>query len=247
MSLLAHTKATELEVLSVPEPEWTKSWHPVSHARCFHVLKETAQTFDLTIRKKDYSLSKDGAKLFGSWVVGEENEIAQAIVFRNSLDKTMSFGIVVGTHAFVCDNLAFSGDFVEFRKHTSGMDDKELQRVVSNGFDIILPKMERFQQWHEALHEVKLIPSKMKELCYNAVIEGVIKKTKIQDFNRLLFGNDETEAIYNSRELFGFHGANTQILRDSNMAYFHNSERQMHLHKFINDKYGKFLPIINEN
>ena len=240
---LSGTRATEIDVFAVPEPEWTETWHPIKHSRCIDVLNTTVQLHNLNVVKREYSLSKDKTKMFGSWAIKSNEDIAQTIVFRNSLNKEFAFGIAAGTHAFVCDNLAFSGEFVEFRKHTKGMNDSELERVVANGFEIILPRMEKFQQWHLALHEVRLIPAKMKELCYDALVEGILPKTKVEKFNTLLFGGKEVESAYNSRELFGFHGANTQLIRDTRMTT--SGYRQEQLHRFIENRYGKLLPLMN--
>lgn len=245
MALTAHSNSRipEEQVLAVPEPAWTNTWHPISHKRCVKALEEVVKTYKLEVAKKEYSLSKDGFKCFGSWALGngkDKTDISQSIVFRNSTNKYFSFGLAAGSHAWVCDNLAFSGEFVEFRRHTSGMNDEELGRVIANGMEIILPRMKSFQKWHESLHEVKLIPPKMKELCYIAIVKEVIPKRQINEFDKLLF---EENPVYNNRELFGFHGACTQLYRDKSMVT--TDGRQKVLFDFIEEKYGKLLPSAN--
>lgn len=42
---------------------------------------------------------------------------------RNSIDKTLSAAVCVGSRVFVCDNLAFSGEKILTKKHTGTIED----------------------------------------------------------------------------------------------------------------------------
>jgi len=46
-----------------------------------------------------------------------EENIKVAIGIRNSYDKSMSSGLVVGSTVIVCDNLMFVGDIKVMREH----------------------------------------------------------------------------------------------------------------------------------
>ena len=67
-----NNRALEPEVLSIPEPPFTKSWHPISHARLIHTLERAVENEGLVIADRHYSLSVSGDKVFGNWVLTGE-------------------------------------------------------------------------------------------------------------------------------------------------------------------------------
>lgn len=70
----------------------------------------------------------------------------------------MATGITAGTRVFVCDNLAFSGEFVEFRKHTKGLVYDELEFMAYRAMKKMVANLTRFQAQHEA---EKLLPHRV--------------------------------------------------------------------------------------
>ena len=66
--LVAHSttkRCAEYEVLAVPEPEFTSSWHPVSHGKVINMLENSLASDQLSISNREYSLSENGKKMFG--------------------------------------------------------------------------------------------------------------------------------------------------------------------------------------
>ncbi len=234
-------RCTEADVRNVPEPEWTDTWHPISHARCIDTIENALSNkgLFLKLQKTEYSLSKDGKQCYSTLVLGNgSKELSQTLIWRNALNKYFSFGICGGTHAWACSNLQMFGEFVEFRKHTSGMDDTELLRVVSKGIDVIYPKIAAYRVWHLALHNIKFTSENAKALAYEAFQEGIISRSKFTEFHNLLFGE---QAKYNPHELYGFHGTCTQLMRDMRMSGGF-VERQQKLMTFINQRFSTRLP-----
>jgi len=235
-------RSEELAVAGIPEPVWTDTWHPISHKRCIENLTSVFDHMNLPVIRKDYSLSKDNNQVFASWVLDkrEIDGLSPTVIWRNSTDKQFPFGIAGGTHTFICSNLAFTADsFLEFRKHTKGMDDGELYRVMLSGVEKILPLTDSFSKWHLSLHDVKLSYGEMKELAYDAIINEVVSRRKVNQFNEMLFGEQPS---YTWNELHGFHGACTELMRDTNMT--NSMSRQASLFSFISERYGKYLPEI---
>jgi hypothetical protein len=75
-------------------------------------------------------------KMFGLLEVNHDFDgIRFAIGLRNANDKSMRLGMVAGYRVFVCDNLAFNGDFNPLlAKHSKNLD---LIESVSMGVDRI--------------------------------------------------------------------------------------------------------------
>ncbi len=116
------------QLLTIPEPKKPKSYTPLSHYD-FAVSVLTIASDLLKGYRFDgdnYALSSDGQKMFGVITYRKINpqpneELKLAIGIRNSYDKSMSAGLVLGSTVLVCDNLVFSGDIKVMRKH-SGVD-----------------------------------------------------------------------------------------------------------------------------
>jgi phytoene dehydrogenase-like protein len=77
-------------------------------------------------------------RMFGFLEINDgTSDVGFAIGVRNSHDKTFSLGLTVGYRVFVCDNLAFHGDFTPVtRKHTKHFDPVEV-------IDVAVGKMQR--------------------------------------------------------------------------------------------------------
>jgi len=238
-------------VKAVPEPEWTDSWHPMSHSRCINTMETATKELGIKIQRRFYSMSKDDLKMYGAWAIGDgdtkkmgADTLFQCILFRNSVDKSYSFGINGGTDAFICENLMVFGDFVEFRRHTSGLDDEELRRVVTNGIEKLKPRLDSVMEWHQSLRNIKLSNAKVKSLAYDAIREKVISQKSIPQFHDLLFGEGD-KRHYEPNSLFNFHGAVTELMRDMRMTGGFQS-KQNRLNEFVQKRYGSQLPkIIN--
>src|SRR5438552_1531239 len=125
--LMAHTGAVKLgrqDLLSLPTPPSTNTHSVVPHSKIVEALIESLGFRKFEIVRDEYALTKDAARIFGFLEINEESSgVRFAIGLRNSHDKTFSLGLTVGYRVFVCDNLAFHGDFTPVtRKHTKNFD-----------------------------------------------------------------------------------------------------------------------------
>ena len=60
-------------------------------------------------------------------MVADDYEVVLGI--RNAHNKRFAAGLACGSHVFICDNLAMSGDIVVFRKHTKYIQ-RDLERLL---------------------------------------------------------------------------------------------------------------------
>lgn len=245
----ANIRSTETEVRNVPQPKFTNTWHPWNHNTVLDVLETAVKRLDLAIVHKQYSMNANGLKMVGAWGIdsnksknSNDHQIYSAIIFRNSMDKSVSLGIAGGTHASVCTNLMIFGEYVEFRKHTGRLDIKSIQRAIFNGIDDMKPRLEEILNWHEALSLIMLSASEVKELAYDAIYNGILSKHNLPTFHNLLFAENH---IYSNDSLFGFHGACTETIRDINLVSGGMQTKQNKLHRMIHKKFSNRLPILN--
>ena len=129
--LLTHRGARPLgrqDLPDLPTPPPTDTHRPVPHARVVEALVESLAFRKLEVTRDEYAISADTNRMFGVLQINEGGaDLGFTIGCRNSHDKSFSLGLTVGYRVFVCDNLAFHGDFTPVtRKHTKGFDVEDI-------------------------------------------------------------------------------------------------------------------------
>src|SRR3989442_8784722 len=115
MTLIAHCRTTKIgreELKHLPVPEPTGTFKPIPHVEVVNALIETLGFRHIGVVRDEYAATPDGMKMFG--VADLEAGFTGcrfSLGLRNSNDKSMRLALTVGYRTFVCDNLAFQGDF----------------------------------------------------------------------------------------------------------------------------------------
>lgn len=139
MSVILHNcyKASEDEVRSVPRPipgEGQSRWNPKSHGESLDEILAAITRNGLEVVESSFALSGNKkvnprAKAFGEFKVRPTvgnldlpDDFGMAVGWRHSIDQTISHQIIGGKNVFVCGNMAFSGEFMETKRHTANAD-----------------------------------------------------------------------------------------------------------------------------
>ena len=233
--LSAHTntrRVTEAEVISIPEPAFTKTWHPHSHASIVLSLGSACEKHGIGVVKKEYSITKNGGRMFGVWHldIGTGSK-GYALGVRNAIDKSLGYGITAGNNVFVCDNMCFSGEFIKFRKHTSGLDHDELIEITYEAIQGAVIKMGEFDKWHDSLADVYVPETDRKVLVYDMITKGVFSPDQ---FNKYQVCLDEERKIpipgntlSGATSLYTMHGASTRLMRGWSLLKVSDSTRAL--------------------
>lgn len=126
MTTVAHCGGqyvTRQQLDLVPVPPRTETYVPVPHGYLADKILTQLRNHNYDVAKQEFILAKDGQQFFGYYRI-ERPEVAglgygAAVGFRSSYNKSLSVGLSGGSDVFICDNLAFSGEFTFFRRHTS--------------------------------------------------------------------------------------------------------------------------------
>jgi hypothetical protein len=160
---------TELALL--PTPPATDTHKTIPHHEVVTALIETLGFRHIGVQKDEYAVSKDGMKMFGLMeLTSTFNGCRFAIGLRNSHDKSMRLAMTVGYKVFVCENMAFQGDFepvlAKHSKHFNLLD------CLSIGVDQMqrnfAPMVQAVERWRET--QVSDVSARM--VIYRAFIEG---------------------------------------------------------------------------
>ncbi len=176
-TLVAHSgarKITREELMEIPVPEGTRTHQPLSHYQIIEVLEEALSFRYLKVIRDEYAVSVDGMKMFGVMDLNLEFTGCRfSIGLRNSNDKSMRLALTAGYRVFVCDNMAFSGDFSPLlHKHTRKL---ELYDAISVAVDRIHRAFEPMKQQVQAMRESVLTEEEVKLLIYRAFLDRNIR------------------------------------------------------------------------
>ena len=176
-TLVAHCgarKVTREELMEIPMPQGTRTHQPLSHFEIVEVLEEALSFRYLNIARDEYAVSRDGMKMFGVMDLNYEFSGCRfSIGLRNSNDKSMRLALTAGYRVFVCDNMAFSGDFTPMlHKHTRNL---ELKDAISIAVDRIHRGFEPLKVQVEAMHGQNLTDDEAKLIIYRAFLDRRIR------------------------------------------------------------------------
>ena len=164
-------KLTRPELALVPTPPGTSTHKPIPHHEIANALIETLGFRHIAVMNDEYAVSKDGNDMFGVMELDQGLQGARfALGIRNSNAKRFRFSITVGYRVFVCQNLAFQGDFEPvLAKHSKNF---KLIEAISVGVDQMQrnfkPMVEGVDRWRET----QITDVSAKLVIYRAFIEA---------------------------------------------------------------------------
>ena len=176
-TLIAHAgakKVTREELMELPIPEATRTHKPVAHFKIVETLEEALSFRHLKIVRDEYAVSNDGMKMFGVMDLNSKFSGGRfSIGLRNSNDKSMRLAMTAGFRVFVCDNLAFNGDFNPLsHKHTRNL---QLIDSISIAVDRIQRSFLPMEKQVEEMKTLGLNDAVAKLIIYQAFIDRQIK------------------------------------------------------------------------
>ena len=165
----------QLGVILPPEP--TDTFKPIGHADLVQQVIEGLSFRHINVVRDEYAVSEDGMKLFGVMDLEAGMDGARySLGIRNANDKSMRLGLTVGYRVFVCDNMAFHGDFTPvLAKHSKHF-------VLADAIDIGLGRMQRnfdpMRKQIEGWRQSQLTDDQAKLVIYRAFVEGDLEAPK---------------------------------------------------------------------
>ena len=106
------SKLTREELARVTTPAPTATHKPIPHIAVVEKLIEALSFRQITVVREEYAVSSDGMKMFGVMDLSSGFEGCRfAVGLRNSHDKSFRLSCTVGLRVFVCENLAFHGEY----------------------------------------------------------------------------------------------------------------------------------------
>lgn len=173
-ALIAHVDTERIDrsqLVLMPTPAGTETHKVIPHIEVVNAIIETLGFRHIAVHKDEYAVSKDGNKMFGLMELDQTFTGCRfALGLRNSHDKTMRLALTVGYRVFVCDNMAFNGDFEPLlAKHTKNF---QLTRALAGGIDDMQRNFEPMVKAVELWRESQISDAAAKLLIYRAFVEA---------------------------------------------------------------------------
>jgi hypothetical protein len=173
-SLITHCGARQLDreaLRSLPVPASTDTFKPIPHIEVVERLIETLSFRHIGVVREQYAVSENGLRVFGVLDLEASIEGARfSIGLRNGNDKQVRLALTAGLHVFVCDNLAFQGEFTPvLAKHSKNF---QLADSLALGVDRMQRNFKPMQEQVEAWQRNQLTDTEVKTIIYDAFIGG---------------------------------------------------------------------------
>jgi hypothetical protein len=164
-------KITRAELAHVPTPPSTSTHLPIPHIEVVETLVDTLSLRHIGVVADEFAVSSDGMEMFGVLDLETTFEGCRfAVGIRNANNKRFRLSCTVGLRVFVCQNLAFQGDYTPIlAKHTKNFG---LRDSISIGVDRMQRNFEPMRRQVEAWRGSQLSDKAAKLVIYRAFIEG---------------------------------------------------------------------------
>lgn len=201
------------EVLSVPVPDQTESYLPVSNKHLIDSVKDHLNSNGMTVCNEQYELSKNGLQMFGSMSISTNNTdsvMVKEFGFRNSYDKTLPVGFVSGSKVLVCSNLMFKGDIILMRKHTLNVYG-DFEKLLTQAVSGINTQFSSILNEYEKMNRIPVSDTEAAHLTGEMYFKNKIKDTHVSIIRK------EWNDTYKNKTAWDFCQCTTEALKKHNV------------------------------
>ena len=213
--LIVHAGAQRIpraELAALPVPPATDTFKPIPHHEIIQALVETLGFRHIGVFSDEYAVTPDGMRLFGVLNLETSFDGCRFVIgIRNSNDKSMRLAMTVGYRVFVCDNLAFQGDFTPvLAKHSKNV---SLIDTIALGVERMQRNFEPMQKHVLQWKGTQIADSYAKLVIYRAFVEAELDVPRhlARDVHHAYF--QPTEADFQSRTLWSLENAFTATVK----------------------------------
>ena len=165
---------TEEFLLEIPYPSRTTSYTPIPHSSVINKIREEADKNNLIVSSSNYSTARNGNVVVGNFnFYADDPRFEMRLMFKNSYDKSVSFGIASGCSVFVCSNGMVTGEFALKRKHT-GSADYDVDSFIVNALKELNDYYQRVKRDALILETISLINAEVYNILGQLFIENEI-------------------------------------------------------------------------
>jgi hypothetical protein len=221
-------RATRDELELVETPPSTKTWCPIPHTTLIDSVKNALCGEVIDVTAEEHALTKGGDNYFGILQVSNRSvseDYAYVVGLRNSHTQKYVAELVVGSHVFVCDNLAFSGEIRVARKHTTNIL-RDLNGLTMRAVGFLAERWLDQNKRIEAYKEYHLTDMRVHDLIIRSLDAGVITSTQVP---KVLHEYREPQhQEFEPRTAWSYFNGVTEVLKGIGVFSLPNRTRALH-------------------
>jgi len=186
-------------------------WYPIPHIKLIEEVCRALGKRGIGITKEiRLAVSHGGARCFG--VADLTTKVTEGVHLslgiRNSTDKSLAAGVLIGERVMVCSNLCFSGDLAVLRTHT-----KNILADLPKKLDEAVEKIPKFtretEQRIERLKRCGLTKAQAHDLVIGGMDRIIIPARDVPD----VLGKWRFSDVFTSRTCWSLYNAFTATLK----------------------------------
>ena len=220
---------TKEELKSIPTPEPTKTWNPIPHIEVYDKINEVIKNMNVEVLNTRIDAHRSGKNVFviHRLSVGGDDERSIEFGWRNSINKNFALGFTSGTHITVCSNLVFTGEWMDFRKHTSGLNCDIINDMTTRGINYVVGEAQNMLVWFDELRNTQTTKPQIDSIFIRMLKSGLVPGIKILN---LMNAYDEEIDRY-GENLYSLYNCATQTFRDLSLPVI--TKKSSELNKLI--------------
>ena len=216
----------ELELVKTPEP--TRTWCPIPHTTLIDSVKAALVGEVIDVTAEQHALTANGDNYFGILQVSNRavtEDYAYVVGLRNSHTQKYVAELVVGSHVFVCDNLAFSGEIRVARKHTTNIL-RDLNGLTCRAVGFLSERWMDQETRINAYKDYSLTDRRVNDLVIRSLDAGVITSTQIPKV--LKEYREPQHKEFEDRTAWSYFNSVTEVLKGIGIFSLPNRTRALH-------------------
>lgn len=215
-SLVLHcggARASWADVEAVKTPQRTATWVPIPHAELVRQVRRTIEATGLEVAGEAHALARGGLRYFGLLEIAGGSEFALIVGVRNSHDQSYPAALALGSRVFVCDNLAFSGEVVLARRHTTFIE-RDLPQLVSRAVGQLLDLRGTQEERFELYKRTPIDPVFADHLIVECLRRRIVNLQRLDDL-AAEYQRPRHPEFATEHNLWRFANAVTEVLKGS--------------------------------
>lgn len=227
---------TEEFLYEIPVPERTESYTPISHRNVIDKIREEADKNNIVISSYNYSVGRNGRVLVGNFNFNAgDPEFEMRMMFKNSYDKSVSFGVATGINIMVCTNGCISGEYALKRKHT-GDADNNVDSYIEEAMKSLYEYFERIKRDAMLFKVIEFTEKSAAEFAGRLFMQDVISSMQLNIVKKQLYENDKFN-ICTSEDFtaWDFYNSINEALKKSHPTTY--IKDHVNLHQFMLDNF----------
>lgn len=241
--LMLHCGAAECtrqDVVNFPVPQATETWRPPAHADFLEHIKLSLERFGYSIEAEGYGMHPKRGDMFGAFELDHEtwnqdtlsNDIGTILGFRASYSKRFADGIAIGTHVFICDNLALDGEIVIKHKATKNQS-RNLPFLILQAIAELSDRRAAMLAQCEQFKLTQIPDNSFDRLAMECMRQDIVPASRLMQLDTEWRTPSHEEFTEDGQSVWRFHNAATEVLKNRGTGW--NPAWTINLNKLCRD------------